>query len=159
MPQLPNIPGAVWGVGPTMKTDGAGVLFASAFIGKVQKVYKLWGGAWVPVPIEHEPTARGEIDVDTDGRLYLTAWDDGAVGGPWRILVPEFVPVNLRGPQGPAGPAGARGPQGVQGVPGPAGAMGATGPQGPAGEGGALTADERTALDWLLEWVGKLLGR
>lgn len=31
MPQLPNIPGAVWGVGPTTKTDGAGVLFLSAF--------------------------------------------------------------------------------------------------------------------------------
>lgn len=30
MPQLPNIPGAVWGVGPTSKVDGAGVLFLSA---------------------------------------------------------------------------------------------------------------------------------
>ena len=96
MPQLPNIPGAVWGVGPTMKTDGAGVLFASAFIGKVQKVYKLWGGAWVPVPIEHEPTARGEIDIDTDGRAYLTAWDDKAVGGPWRIPIPGFVPAQAQ---------------------------------------------------------------
>ncbi len=163
MPQLPSIPGGVWGVGPTMKTDGAGVLFASVFIGKAQKVYKLWGGQWVPVPLEHEPTARGEIDTDTDGRLYLTAWDDGAVGGPWRILVPEFVPVVTRGPVGPQGPAGARGapgpagPQGIQGIPGPAGPQG---PAGPAGAGGAaLTPEERKGLDWLLVWLAPLFGR
>ena len=93
MPQLPNIPGAVWGVAPTTKTDGAGVLFASAFVGKTQRVYKLWAGGWVPVVLEHDPTARGLLDVDTDGRCYLTAWDDGAVGGPWRIPIPEWVPV------------------------------------------------------------------
>ncbi len=92
MPQLPNIPGAVWGVGPTTKTDGAGVLFLSAFANDAQRVYKLVGGAWQDVPLEHTPTARGEIDIDTDGRAYLTAWDDKAAGL-WRIPIPGFVPV------------------------------------------------------------------
>ena len=150
MPQLPNIPGGVWGVGPTMKTDGAGVLFASVFIGKVQKVYKLWGGQWVPVPLEHEPTARGEIDIDTDGKLYLTAWDNNA-SALWRIPIPEFVPVNVRGPAGPQGPAGLAGARGPVGPVGPQGVPGPQGPAGPAGEGGgALTADERRGLNWLV---------
>ena len=96
MPQLPNIPGAVWGVGPTTKTDGAGVLFLSAFANDAQRVYKLVGGAWQDVPLEHTPTARGEIDIDTDGRAYLTAWDDKAVGGPWRIPIPGFVPAQAQ---------------------------------------------------------------
>ena len=87
MPQLPNIPGAVWGVGPTTKTDGAGVLFLSAFANDAQRVYKLVGGAWQEVALEHTPTARGELDIDSDGRAYLTAWDDKAVGGPWRIPI------------------------------------------------------------------------
>ena len=39
MPQLPPIPGAVWGVAITSKTDGAGVLFLSCFVGKSQRVY------------------------------------------------------------------------------------------------------------------------
>lgn len=93
MPQLPNIPGAVWGVSPTSKTDGAGVLFLSCFVGKSQRVYKLVAGAWQEVALEHTPTARGELDIDSDGRAYLTAWDDKAVGGPWRIPIPGWVPV------------------------------------------------------------------
>ena len=56
MPQLPPIPGAVWGVSPTSKTDGAGVLFLSCFVGKSQRVYKLVAGAWVVVPLEADPT-------------------------------------------------------------------------------------------------------
>lgn len=159
MPQLPPIPGGVWGVSPTSKTDGAGVLFLSAFVGKTQRVYKLWAGQWVLIPLEHDPTARGVLDVDTDGRCYLTAWDDGAVGGPWRILVPEFAPVNLRGPAGPQGLVGPRGATGAQGIPGPQGVPGPQGPAGPAGEGSALSPDERTALDWLLGWLAPLLGR
>ena len=144
MPQLPNIPGGVWGVGPTMKTDGAGVLFLSCFVGKNQRVYKLVAGAWVPVALEAEPTARGVLDVDTDGRCYLTAWNDGATAL-WRIPVPGFVPTR--------GPAGPQGLQGVQGIPGP------QGPAGPAGAGVALTPDERKGLDWLMGWLGALMAR
>ena len=90
MPQLPPIPGAVWGVSPTSKTDGAGVLFLSCFVGKSQRVYKLVAGAWVAVSLEADPTARGVLDVDTDGRCYLTAWDDRAAAL-WRIPVPGWV--------------------------------------------------------------------
>ena len=32
----------------------------------------------VAVPLEADPTTRGVPDVDTDGRCYLTAWDDRA---------------------------------------------------------------------------------
>lgn len=135
MPQLPPIPGAVWGVSPTSKTDGAGVLFLSCFVGKSQRVYKLVAGAWVAVSLEADPTARGVLDVDTDGRCYLTAWDDRAAAL-WRIPVPGWVPT--------------RGPAGPQGVPGP---------QGPAGEGAALTPDERRGLDWLMGWLGALMAR
>ena len=93
MPQLPPVPDAVWGVGPTMKTDGARRLFMSCFADDHQLVFRLENNAWVPVPLEHSPTARGELDVDTDGYAYLTAWDDKAVGGPWRIPIPGWVPV------------------------------------------------------------------
>lgn len=147
MPQLPTITGAVWGVSPTTKTDGAGVLFLSCFVGKLQRVYKLQAGAWSLVPLERDPTARGILDIDSDGRCYLTAWDDGAVGGPWRIPIPGWVPVATRGPAGPMGPTGPMGPQGVPG------------PQGPAGPGAALTPDERSALDWLRGWLAPLLGK
>ncbi len=95
MPQLPNIPGAVWGVGPTSKVDGAGVLFLSAFVGDFQRVYKLIGGAWQEVALEHTPTARGELDIDSDGRAYLTAWDDKAAAL-WRIPIPGWVPAQAQ---------------------------------------------------------------
>lgn len=139
MPQLPTVPGAFWGVAPTTKTDGAGVLHLSCFANKLQRVYRLQAGAWVEVPLEHAPTARGILDVDTDGKAYLTACDDGGAGL-WRIPVPGWVPVATRGPAGPAGP---------------------TGPQGPAGPAGSatLSAQERTALTWLLTWLGPLLGK
>ena len=151
MPQLPMVPQSFWGVSPTTKVDGAGTLYLSAFANKAQRVYRLAGGAWVEVELEHLPTARGVLDIDTDGRAYLTAWDDGA-GGLWRMSIPGFVPVATRGPAGPTGPAG---PVGARGPVGPAGPQG---PKGAPGEG-VLTADERTALDWLLGWVGKLLGK
>lgn len=142
MPQLP-IPsgGAFWGSDASTKTDAAGVLFLSAFVGSVQRVYKLVGSAWQEVPMEHQATARGEIDIDTDGVLYLTAWDDHATGL-WRMKVPGFQPVNLRGPAGPAGP------QGPQGIPGP------QGPAGPAGSGGSLSARFTEALERTCAWLG-----
>ena len=42
------------------------------------------------VVLEADPTARGVLDVDTDGRCYLTAWDDRAAAL-WRIPVPGWV--------------------------------------------------------------------
>lgn len=144
MPQLPNVPGAFWGVAPTTKTDGAGVLHLSCFVGTTQRVYRLISGAWVEVALEHAPTARGVLDIDSNGKAYLTAWDDRAAGL-WRIEVPGWVPIATRGPAGPQGIAGPQGPAGPRGETGPAGA-------------GALTPTERTALDWLLGWLRPLLG-
>jgi len=121
MPQLP-VPGggAFWGSDPQTKTDANGVLFLSAFVGGIQRVYKLVSGAWVEVPMEHQATARGEIDIDTDGNLWLTAWDDHATAL-WRMKVSGWVPKVVAGVPGPAGP---QGPQGVPGPPGPPGTGG-----------------------------------
>jgi hypothetical protein len=160
MPQIP-IPsgGAFWGADASTKTDATGVLFLSAFVGGVQRVYKLVGASWQEVPMEHAATARGIIDVDTDGALWLTAWDDHATGL-WRMKVPGFVPVNLRGPAGPQGVPGPMGPAGAMGEPGPMGPQGLPGKDGAPGNTGALDAEHVKALDWLigkLRWLGVLL--
>ena len=93
--------------------------------------------------MEHLPSARGGLDVDTDGYGYLTAWDDGA-SALWRMKVPGWVQVATRGPQGP------------QGVPGPAGPMGPQGPAGPpgSGAGGGLSARYAAALERLCAFLG-----
>lgn len=143
MPQLPLPPAPFGGASPTTKTDGAGALWFSCFANKAQRVYRMVGTSWIEVPLEHTPTARGILDIDSDGRAWLTAWDDGAKAL-WRIPIPGFVPVAVRGPAGPTGPAG------PQGVPGPV---------GPPGTGGTLTPQERSALDWLVGWLAPLLRR
>lgn len=142
MPQLPVPSAPVWGASPSSRVDGAGVLYYSVFANKAQRVYKLVNGAAVEVTMEHLPTARGQLAIDSDGYGWLTAWDDGGAGL-WRMRVPGWVQVSLRGPQGP------------QGIPGP---KGDKGDPGPAGSGGGLSDTERRALDWLLGWLRPLLG-
>ena len=90
MPQLPIPSSPFWGSTPTTKTDGAGTLYLSCFANKAQRVYKVAGGQLVEVAMEHLPSARGGLDVDTDGYGYLTAWDDGA-SALWRMKVPGWV--------------------------------------------------------------------
>ena len=143
MPQLPVPPNPIWGTTPSTKTDGAGVLYLSCFANKAQRVYKVVGAQLVEVALEHLPTARGGLDVDTDGYGYLTAWDDGA-SALWRMKVPGWVQVATRGPAGPTGPTG---PQGPKGDPGP---------QGPPGDGsgGGLSSADQEALQRLKAWLG-----
>lgn len=150
MPQLPIPSGAFHGSSPATKTDANGVLYLSAFVGGIQRVYRLSGTSWAEIALEHAATARGFIDIDTDGALYLTAWDDHATGL-WRMKVPGFAPVNLRGPAGPAGPQGPQGVPGPAGAPGPMGPIGPQGPAGPAGSGGdSLWDTVRVALkNWI----------
>lgn len=150
-----DTPGAISGADISSATDGAGVLFYSYQMAvpgapPVQVVRRrLPSGVTEPVALPMTVTGRGQLCVD-GGALWLTAWQETGGKTGWRIPIAEFVPVTVRGPAGPAGPAGAQGPRG---------AVGPQGPQGvPGPSGAALTADERTALDWLLGWVGKLLG-
>lgn len=145
MPQLPIPSSPFWGSTPTAKTDGAGTLYLSCFANKAQRVYKVAGGQLVEVAMEHLPSARGGLDVDTDGYGYLTAWDDGA-SALWRMKVPGWVQVATRGPAGPTGPQGPQGPKGDKGDP------------GPAGSGGGLTEDDRRRLGWLATWLAPLFG-
>jgi hypothetical protein len=162
MPQLPIPAGAVWGASPSSQHDATGALFYSAFANGVQRVYKIEAAGPRELTLEHACTARGILQIDhLDGYLYLTAWDDHAVAL-WRMKVPEFQPVNLRGPQGPVGPqgpAGVQGPQGLTGPMGKDGALGPMGPQGPQGEPGPagsggesplLTALKQAFVKWLL---------
>ena len=88
--------------------------------------------------MEHLPSARGGLDVDTDGYGYLTAWDDGA-SALWRMKVPGWVQVATRGPAGPTGPQGPRGDPGPQGPPGDG-----------SGGGGAWEAVRQALKAWLL---------
>ena len=138
MPQLPIPSSPFWGSTPTTKTDGAGTLYLSCFANKAQRVYKVTGGQLVEVAMEHLPSARGGLDVDTDGYGYLTAWDDGAAGL-WRMRVPGWVQVATRGPAGPTGPQGPRGDPGPQGPPGDG-----------SGGGGAWEAVRQALKAWLL---------
>ena len=88
--------------------------------------------------MEHLPSARGGLDVDTDGYGYLTAWDDGA-SALWRMKVPGWVQVATRGQAGPTGPQGPRGDPGPQGPPGDG-----------SGGGGAWEAVRQALKAWLL---------
>lgn len=65
-------------------------------------------------------------------------------------------PQGLRGLPGPAGPQGPQGLTGALGPTGPAGPPGPPGPQGPpgSGSGGALSPQDREALDRLCAWLG-----
>jgi len=138
MPQLPIPSSPFWGSTPTTKTDGAGTLYLSCFANKAQRVYKVTGAQLLEVQMEHLPSARGGLDVDTDGYGYLTAWDDGAAGL-WRMRVPGWVQVATRGPAGPTGPQGPRGDPGPQGPPGDG-----------SGGGGAWEAVRQALKAWLL---------
>lgn len=83
-----------------------------------------------------------------DGSLYI-----GVAGGvqsansivpAWQVVPGLCAPYTpgQAGPQGPKGDTGATGPQG---------------PTGPAGGGSGLDTADRKALDWVKEWLGKLL--
>jgi hypothetical protein len=94
--QLPVPQGAVHGANPSSKTDANGVLFYACFAGSTMHVYKMVGGAAVEVTLEHACTARGLLDVDSDGAAYLTGWDDHATAL-WRMVVPGFAPIPKAG--------------------------------------------------------------
>ena len=65
------------GASPNVKDRWRGRAVLVVLRGQIAARLQAVAGAWVAVPLEADPTAR-RADVDTDGRCYLTAWDDRA---------------------------------------------------------------------------------
>lgn len=94
MPRLPDVPGDFAGATSDSIYDAAGTLFFTAYADGIQRVYKVVDGAAVPVPLEHDATARGGVFSPQlwgpHRGMYITPWDDQATAH-WRLEVPGFV--------------------------------------------------------------------
>lgn len=106
-----------------------------------------------------DASAAGTVSVLPNGTVHvvMSFGKRNAAGQmtyqPWEASIPRtFGPPIER-------PAGGQGPKGDKGDPGVPGPQGPKGDRGDAGSGGgALDPNDRKALDWIKEWLGKLLG-
>ncbi len=108
-------------VGPTLSTNGAGVL-NGRFAVRLDFGSAAFTGEERYLEIAVRSPAGSGAFVTLTPRQTLTP-------APYALFALNGNP----GPQGPAGPAGAQGAAGAQGPAGPVGPAGATGAQGPAG--------------------------
>lgn len=101
MPRLPDVPGDYAGSTSDSIEDANGVLYFTAYVYGIQKVYKVVNGQAVPVPLEHDATARGGVFSPQlwgpNRGMYITPWDDAATAH-WRIKVPDFAMPDLFAP-------------------------------------------------------------